>query len=118
MIFYFAKKETECKWCGAVIQKKDFCVRQFIHNRTGNSGYLITYHYDCFVQATIEHIRKEAVDFLTEHNTEKKLGRPPIYADPKEANKLRRLIRYHREKGHVTKINELEVKLAMNVRHL
>ena len=117
MIFYFAKKETNCKWCGAVIMRNDFCVKQFIQNKTSSGGYLIVYHYDCFVQATIEHIRKEAIEFMAEHNPNKKIGRPVIYADGKEANKIKRLIRYHKEKGHVSKVQELEMKLAALIRH-
>lgn len=116
MIFYYARRKGKCQWCEGEIDHGDFCVKQFIEK--GNSGYLLTYHYDCYVQATIENIRERAVKYIGEHDPMKKLGRPVVYSDSKEAYRTKRLIRYHKEKGHVSKTQELEMKLAALIRHL
>jgi hypothetical protein len=116
MIFYYAKRQGQCKGCTSEIQRDDFCVKQFIHFGDNGSGYLVTYHYDCFIKATLEHIRKEAIKFISSHDKNKKVGRPIIYTDGKQANRIKCLIRYYSKQESTTKVQELELSLSGLIR--
>ena len=117
MLFYYAKREGTCRGCGGGITRDDFCVKQFIKNKDFPSGYILTFHYDCFIDATLEHIRLEAVKYISAHNSNGKLGRPSVYTDGKKADSLKHLIKYYKDKGNTTKTLELEKELAKLVIH-
>lgn len=116
MIFYHAKRNGKCVECKGEIGQSDFCVKQFIKSGSGQ-GYLLTFHYDCFIKATIEHIRIEASNYIAEHSDNKKSGRPTIYTDGKKADSLKHLIKYYSKQGSTTKVLELELELAGLIKH-
>jgi len=117
MLFYYAKRKGACWGCGGDIVRNDFCVKQFIKNSSPRGGFLLTFHYDCFLVSTLEHIRKEAVKFVSQHYPNKKMGRPPVYTDGKKADSLKHSIKYFREHGNTTRMQEAELELAQLIRH-
>ena len=117
MIFYYAKKEGNCLYCKGKINRNDFCVKQFLENKDTGFKLMLTFHYDCFIPATIEHITKEANKFISQHTAHPKSGRPCKYTDGKTANNLKNLIKYYHKQGNTTKVLELEIALSRLIQH-
>ena len=113
MIFFYAKGTGNCKTCGSgTINRNDFCVKEFMKNKDTGQGFSVTFHYDCYLNYTLENIRRWATNWQSAQNKRVKIGRPQIYTNGKRANQLKSLIKYYKNKGKPWRITELELELS------
>lgn len=119
MIFCYAKKPDICSWreCKGAIDRGDFCVREYMENQNTGQGFSRMFHYDCYLDYTLEKIRKWAINWQGTQNKPVKVGRPSVYTDGKLARNLQCLIKYHASRGHVSKTHDLELKLSKLIKH-
>lgn len=116
MRFFYAKKTLRCKGCGSEIQRNDVCIRTFLRNKVTGQGYGLVYHYQCYISAFTERIRTQALAWLDKQEKRRPIGRPTIYTNGKEVNRLKGLIRYYKKVGNQEKVQELGARVVENIR--
>ena len=115
MKFLIAKNDKLfCQYCKATIHYGEhyvgiFYKRNFQGEMTRNRLIL---HVDCYMPWTEESFTRRCLAWKTSLNPPKKRGRPKIYKDGVEANRLKTLITYYKMAGiDEARVIELEARL-------
>ena len=111
MKLFYAKKDhvTVCLRCRTTLARGEIYVR-IGYNKDGHWGFLF-YHPACYLEVVNDKLNRRLQKFTQETNPPKKRGRRPLYRQPREAQRLRCLLNYHKKLEHWDRIDDLENKL-------